>query len=127
MKNIKRASSPEEIASHLGLKVEARATSTSGRWVSLFCEHLVGGLPCYDVLHVRVDGIFDRHHFGVLQVEGSTYEESRAHAYTIARLHYNKVVTLMQSKGSGANEAEEDLAGLKIISPDGSETDYRIN
>jgi len=124
--NVKRPSTPEEIASHLGLKVEARKTSTSGRWVSLFCEHTVGGLPCFDILHVRVDGLLDRHHYAVVQSEGSSYEECRTVAYNLARATYDETVALLQSKGAG-QEHEEAQAGLKIISPDGSEQDYRIN
>src|SRR5262245_61829700 len=126
MSNIKRPSTPSEIASHLGLRVEARATSTSGRWVSMLCEHNVKGLPCYDVLHVRTDGLIDRHHFGTVESEGSTYEESRDFAHTCARKQYEETVKLLQSKGSG-EEADSQSAGLKIIGPDGREEDYRIN
>lgn len=116
---------PYRVAAELGCRVEAKQTSTSGRWVSLLCEHRANGLPCFDVLNVNTEGRVDRHHFAVVETEGITYDEARDTAKAEARTFYDKVVTLLQTKPSPSLQEEENR-GLKIVNPDGSEEDYNF-
>lgn len=117
----------QQFVSAVGLTIEARATSTSGRWIVLIGSHLRQGLPCYDVLMIRSTDLFvDVHHFHTAQTESrETYDQAKAEAYTKARAFFEECRAKLQSPASP--EEGEGPSGLKIHNPDGSTEDYTIN
>lgn len=112
-----------KICARFGVRCVAKQTSTSGRWISMLCEHSHEGLPCFDVININSEGTVDRHHF-LTNAEGVTYDEARDLAKAEARSVYDKVVERLQQKGQ--TEEKEDLVkGLKVHNPDGSEEDFK--
>lgn len=112
----------KKLIDQLGLTVDARTTSTSGRWVILHASHTVSGLPCFDVLAVRFDGAWDRHHFNPEDSKQVTYDLARDHCLRESRVFYAKLSAQM-SEPAKPQEADEP-SGLRIINPDGSEEPY---
>lgn len=120
------SSIPARVAAERGYRVEAKQTSASGRWVCLFCEHREGGLPCFVVCSINTEGLVDEHHFAVNEDEndeGLSYDDCRDKAKTTARDFYDQLVAQLQTVST---PVEDEPSGMKIISPDGSEDDYKF-
>lgn len=104
------------------LRVEAKQTSDSGRWVVFLAEGSYLGLPAFIVLFISESGDVHRHWWTVAESPGSTYETAYNLAKTKSREFFDNTVAQLQQKRKAADE--DANAGLTLHSPDGSTTPY---
>ena len=122
----KRFASIQQFISVTGLKIQARATSASGRWVILLGEHLRNGFTCFDTVLIRYEDLYiDAHHFDVAEGERETYDTLREQAKAKARDFFEQAKARLQTV-TNTEEADEG-SGLTVVNPDGSKEDYTIN
>ena len=117
----------KEFLSKMGIVVDARATSDSGRWVVLLGSHLKDGMPTFVVLAIRsTDFLVDLHRFDPVNSDKSSYDECRDQAQKAARRFYEDLVMKLTTRRQTSEESDED-SGLEIQNPDGTTERYSIN
>lgn len=122
----KNRRNPLALVNQLGVLVDAKATSTSGRWITFLGVHSVEGLPCFDVLNIReVDSHCDRHHFSPFNYTLATYDDCRDQAAAEARAFFESTKFQLQQPEK-AQEADEKT-NATIYGPEGSEEPTQIN
>ena len=111
-----------EVLNKLGVLIEARTTSTSGRWVVCIGQQSYKGMPSYCVVCVRLVDLYVRfERFTPADSEESLYEDARREAYDAARALYESIAQQL-TKPEQPTEADEP-SGMEVVNPDGTKTD----